>query len=178
MNLKSKNGKKVLRNASLIGAGMFILGAGIGVGTSGNMSSSVQKPKIQKQGIVESSTEYKSSSASTNAVSSKRVASSKVVESDSSSSSKLDTSSSMTSSKSSSSSSSETHTDSNSNTQQADSSSTSMPETAAISKTYTVVRGDSLWSISQELHKNFAELLIKNPSANPDHIEAGEVINL
>lgn len=179
MNLKSKNGKKVLRNASLIGAGMFILGAGIGVGTSGNMSSSVQKPKIQKQGIVESSTEYKSSSASTNAVSSKRVASSKVAKSDSSSS-KLDTSSSMTSSKSSSSSSSETHTDSNSNsnTQQADSSSTSMPETAAISKTYTVVRGDSLWSISQELHKNFAELLIKNPSANPDHIEAGEVINL
>lgn len=177
MNLKSKNGKKVLRNASLIGAGMFILGAGIGVGTSGNMSSSVQKPKIQKQGIVESSTEYKSSSVSTSAVSSKKVASSKLGESGSS---KLDASSSMASSKISSSSSSETHTDSTStsNAQQSDSSSVSMPTTAAVRKTYTVVRGDSLWSISQELHKNFAELLIKNPSANPDHIEAGEVINL
>jgi len=175
MNLKSKNGKKVLRNASLIGAGMFILGAGIGVGTSGNTSSSVQKPRVQKQGVVESSTENKSSSVSTSAVSSKRDTSSKLAES---ASSKLDTSSSIASSKNSSSSSSETHTDSNSNTQQEDSSSTSMPQTAAVSKTYTVVRGDSLWSISQLLHKNFAELLIKNPSANPDHIEAGEVINL
>lgn len=177
MNLKSKNGKKVLRNASLIGAGMFILGAGIGVGTSGNTFSSVQKPRVQKQGVVESSTENKSSSVSTSAVSSKRDTSSKLAES---ASSKLDTSSSIASSKnsSSSSSSSETHTDSNSNTQQENSSSTSMPQTAAVSKTYTVVRGDSLWSISQLLHKNFAELLIKNPSANPDHIEAGEVINL
>lgn len=177
MNLKSKNGKKVLRNASLIGAGMFILGAGIGVGTSGNTSSSVQKPRVQKQGVVESSTENKSSSVSTSAVSSKRDTSSKLAES---ASSKLDTSSSIASSKNSSSSSSETHTDSNSNsnTQQENSSSTSMPQTAAVSKTYTVVRGDSLWSISQLLHKNFAELLIKNPSANPDHIEAGEVINL
>lgn len=177
MNLKSKNGKKVLRNASLIGAGMFILGAGIGVGTSGNTSSSVQKPRVQKQGVVESSTENKSSSVSTSAVSSKRNTSSKLAES---ASSKLDTSSSIASSKNSSSSSSETHTDSNSNsnTQQENSSSTSMPQTAAVSKTYTVVRGDSLWSISQLLHKNFAELLIKNPSANPDHIEAGEVINL
>lgn len=177
MNLKSKNGKKVLRNASLIGAGMFILGAGIGVGTSGNTSSSVQKPRVQKQGVVESSTENKSSSVSTSAVSSKRDTSSKLA---GSASSKLDTSSSIASSKNSSSSSSETHTDSNSNsnTQQEDSSSTSMPQTAAVSKTYTVVRGDSLWSISQLLHKNFAELLIKNPSANPDHIEAGEIINL
>jgi len=175
MNLKSKNGKKVLRNASLIGAGMFILGAGIGVGTSGNTFSSVQKPRVQKQGVVESSTENKSSSVSTSAVSSKRDTSSKLAES---ASSKLDTSSSIASSKNSSSSSSETHTDSNSNTQQENSSSTSMPQTAAVSKTYTVVRGDSLWSISQLLHKNFAELLIKNPSANPDHIEAGEVINL
>lgn len=179
MNLKSKNGKKVLRNASLIGAGMFILGAGIGVGTSGNTSSSVQKPRVQKQGVVESSTENKSSSVSTSDVSSKRDTSSKLAES---ASSKLDTSSSIAFSKnsSSSSSSSETHTDSNSNsnTQQENSSSTSMPQTAAVSKTYTVVRGDSLWSISQLLHKNFAELLIKNPSANPDHIEAGEVINL
>mgnify|MGYP004700362777 FL=1 len=174
MNLKSKNGKKVLRNASLIGAGMFILGAGIGVSTSGNTSSSsVQKPRIQKQGIVESSTKSKSASVSTSAVSSKKVASSKLAESGSS---KSDTSSSMASSKISSS--SETSTDSNSNAQQSDSSSVSMPTTAAVRKTYTVVRGDSLWSISQALHKSFADLLIKNPSTNPDHIEAGEVINL
>lgn len=176
MNLKSKNGKKVLRNASLIGAGMFILGAGMGVGISGTTSSFVQKPRIQKQGIVESSTKNISSSKSTRAVSS----------SESVPSSKLDTSSSIASSESSfsssSSSSSETRKDdSNSNSgaeQAAAPSSTSMPPTAAVPKTYTVVRGDSLWSISQALHKSFAELLIKNPSVNPDHIEAGEVINL
>lgn len=176
MNLKSKNGKKVLRNASLIGAGMFILGAGMGVGISGTTSSFVQKPRIQKQGIVESSTKNISSSKSTRAVSS----------SESVPSSKLDTSSSIASSESSfsssSSSSSETRKDdSNSNSgaeHAAAPSSTSMPPTAAVPKTYTVVRGDSLWSISQALHKSFAELLIKNPSVNPDHIEAGEVINL
>lgn len=174
MNLKSKNGKKVLRNASLIGAGMFILGAGMGVGISGTTSSFVQKPRIQKQGIVESSTKNISSSKSTRAVSS----------SESVPSSKLDTSSSIASSESSFSSSSSSETrkdDSNSNSgaeQAAAPSSTSMPPTAAVPKTYTVVRGDSLWSISQALHKSFAELLIKNPSVNPDHIEAGEVINL
>ena len=107
MNLKSKNGKKILRNASLIGAGMFVLGAGMGVGISGTTSSFVQKPRIQKQGIVESSTKNIPSSKSTRAVSS----------SESVASSKLDTSSSIASSESSfsSSSSSETRTDSNSN---------------------------------------------------------------
>ena len=172
MNLKSKNGKKILRNASMIGVGLFVVGAGVGVITSSSQAGNGQRPKIQRQGVVEKSvSNISSSSVSSSKTMTVKKESRKVVSASSSNSS--------SSFSSSASSSSNTSTASSSDSDKSSSvKSTDMPNTAAIQKTYSVVRGDSLWSISQALHKSFAELLVKNPSANPDHIEAGEVINL
>lgn len=48
-----------------------------------------------------------------------------------------------------------------------------------VKKTYTVVKGDTMWKIAKDNGLTLAELIFKNPQIkNPNHIYVGDVINL
>ena len=187
MNWKSKNGKKAIVKASLIGVGMFAVGTGVGViATSGHTDNGqrVKTTKAEPQGIVTSESSHvlsshKFTSKTKGTVNTNKSPALSHVETSSSSSSSISESlSSSSQSSSSDSNNSSSATQNSSASSQANTQvSNDMPDTAAI-KTYTVKRGDSLWSISQALHVSFSSLLEKNPSADPDHIEAGYVITI
>jgi len=160
MNLKSKRGKRTILNAGIIGMGMFAIGAGIGAVVSPTQPAIQSANTVASKGVVTTSSKaHRLSSESSKQVSSVSQ----------SSSSSQDASSSVSSSS--------VSEGSNIENAPAATAESDMPDTAAV-KTYTVKAGDSLWSISQELHIDFSVLLAKNPSTDPNHIEAGEVINI